>query len=564
MSSPLSTILVILWCLYLVSCQYDDSSQSAEIDGESVLATYPQQGTITVEELKKYLLTVPVGDRWSSEEPLGHYKSVIRRLVVNKQLLSEALLSTADKQSQYLLEKNNLLRTTYARSYLLNKGINFEPDEATLLAHYDDHKEEYILPEKRNVYHVFKSVQSADAESTLERIRQRIVTGESIKLLARKFSESESRYKDGFIGLVGKGIFPEDFDEVVFNLKENVPSEVISTKDGFHIFMVSDILSAQNYTFDQVKQKILQSIGLEYMVDVIQQNAISLGLPDNFMVVTSEQLAELLVKKDPLLPVFQAGDKRLSAGGLQYFISDWLSRTKTTKNMKDMVYLMLKQQAYSEVIYQHMLDNGMDIPKHDKEILDQSLEALLIKGFTQSKIRAYVNQNPERLKDYYDKNTMRFASPIKLNLQVLQIPKTAGINLMPMLENNTHDLNTGAATLLSLADKYQGSTLRQLGLQSVNDLATISPKFGEFTFTLEVSQHSAPFTDDNSYFIAHLIDKKPAKKRPLALVREQVLDAYINDNKTFIFAEISESLLQDLSFNEPILKTLIDQSAAIE
>ncbi len=545
----------------LCGCQQHSDDNAQEINTETTLARFSDNGTVTLGELQQYLLSLPINERWSEINPDDHYKRLLRKMAVRKQLLTEAKLIGADQEAVYLLKKRQMERAHFVRSFLSEQSIKNQPTQADLKRYYDEHIDQFTLPEKRNVYHIFKSNTTDDGVAVLENARQRIIGGESIKLLAQQLSESESRHKEGFIGLVSKGQYPADFDQVVFNLDGNVPSEVISTTNGHHVFYVSDILPEKRYGFVEVRQQMLKEVKHKFAVDLIKQSALTMGLPESFSMVDLEQMKMMLSKKDPQAILYQVGEQTLSLPEFQFTIKDWLGQAHTVKDLPEQMHLMLQQQAYSEVIYQHLLDTDFEPLQY--HVLNNQLDDLLMDQFVMTKIKAYVNERPELLKGYYDKNALRFSSPIQLNLTVLKVPIVAGENLMPVLEASIEDLNGGALSLDDLATRYNGK-IEYLGFKSASQLSVINKRLSQFVFQLETSQHSVPFTDGKHYSIAQLVAKRPAKLRPLSLVRELVLNAYIKDNKVSIFDEISAILLQTVSIDEQALARVIESTQALE
>lgn len=85
--------------------------------------------------------------------------------------------------------------------------------------------------------------QSALRQTRLEKIdsiREKIVAGANFAQMARHESQDPTSSKrGGSLGEVPRGRFGDKIDNVVFNLKPGELSEITSSPDGFHIFLVT-------------------------------------------------------------------------------------------------------------------------------------------------------------------------------------------------------------------------------------------------------------------------------------------------------------------------------------
>ena len=78
-----------------------------------------------------------------------------------------------------------------------------------------------------------------EAKSKLERIRERVLKGESFGLLAAQFSDDPgSSSKGGVYSNVKKGVMVAEFENAAFSLKTGDVSEIFETQYGFHFLQV--------------------------------------------------------------------------------------------------------------------------------------------------------------------------------------------------------------------------------------------------------------------------------------------------------------------------------------
>ncbi|MGB9677271.1 MAG: peptidylprolyl isomerase, partial [Candidatus Ratteibacteria bacterium] len=58
------------------------------------------------------------------------------------------------------------------------------------------------------------------------------------------------------LGWIGKDYMIKDFEDVAFKLKKGEVSEIVKTKFGYHIIKVEDIKSAEQKSYEDVKEDI--------------------------------------------------------------------------------------------------------------------------------------------------------------------------------------------------------------------------------------------------------------------------------------------------------------------
>ncbi|MDW8158383.1 MAG: peptidylprolyl isomerase [Bacteroidia bacterium] len=99
-----------------------------------------------------------------------------------------------------------------------------------------------FLPAEVEIAHIVMAPKPSEAskkvaKQKLEELRARIASGsDSFEMLAKVYSEDPgSAEQGGFLGEFSKGDMVPEFEEVLFNLKENELSSVFETPYGFHL-----------------------------------------------------------------------------------------------------------------------------------------------------------------------------------------------------------------------------------------------------------------------------------------------------------------------------------------
>ncbi|MFK8011138.1 MAG: peptidyl-prolyl cis-trans isomerase [Marinicellaceae bacterium] len=547
-------LLTSTFMFYLSGCQNSQENNATDIVSEtSVIAKY-ESNQLTVAELEQSILELSPSQRWTQSDHVSWLNSHIKNHIVHQQLLAEALLIGAQEEPKYKNLVHNMSRNAYAQQYMKNFSQDKEIDEEKIKNYYNENIDKYVMNEKRLVHHIFLN-KDKEAQEELASIRERNLNGESFVLLAEQSSESETRHNKGSLGFLQKGDMSEDFDSVVFQLEKNQPSEIISTANGLHIFYVADILPAKSYTIEQVKNSIQSQIFANLGVEVLKEKALMLNVPEVFTIVKPEELMQMNVNSQKRGLVLNVGDYKMTYNQMAFELNELKKETNMIiDHARQMQYI--QTIAYSEIIYQHMLQNDIKLIQADQ--LEIQKNKLLVNEYTKTRITSYLNNKPEIINQYYQSNVMRFATPVRLNLQRLVIPKNGNDNIMSLLESSIESLDNGEMSLDQLAEKYKGK-IYNLGWKNTNQLANIDKQILKYAFLLQVNEFSPPFTNESFYSILKLVDKKEPKAQELSQVRQQVVNDYIANNSAGIFSQISQELIADLDINQETIKNYIQQ-----
>ena len=145
-----------------------------------------------------------------------------------------------------------------------------------LQAYYDQHRDEYRVPEQVNVRQILiktplpgadgkvdqKGVE--EARSKADDALKQLKAGAKFEDLAKKFSEDPSGKTGGSIGWIRRGGFPvPEVDTAAFSLPKGGTSDVINAGYAFVILHIDDRQPAHMKTLDEVKDQIEPAIKRE-------------------------------------------------------------------------------------------------------------------------------------------------------------------------------------------------------------------------------------------------------------------------------------------------------------
>lgn len=152
----------------------------------------------------------------------------------------------------------------YVEEYLRQQGIA-DPDipEKEIREFYDGNPNSYYRKESIQVSHILiKLEENATPEEKekafkkAEDIRKEILAGADFGEMAKKYSECNSASGGGSLRYINRGYMPEEFDRVAFGLEKGKVSEVVETKFGYHIILVSDKIPEGITPYEEVRDFI--------------------------------------------------------------------------------------------------------------------------------------------------------------------------------------------------------------------------------------------------------------------------------------------------------------------
>jgi peptidyl-prolyl cis-trans isomerase D len=135
--------------------------------------------------------------------------------------------------------------------------------------YYDQHRDEYRVPEQVNVRHILiktplpgpdgkvdqKAVDAARAKA--DDVLKKVKAGDNFADLAKKYSDDPGSAKNGgSLSWIGKGRTVPEFEKAAFSLPKGGTSDLVQSSYGFHIIHVDDKQDAHVKSLDDVKAQI--------------------------------------------------------------------------------------------------------------------------------------------------------------------------------------------------------------------------------------------------------------------------------------------------------------------
>ena len=157
------------------------------------------------------------------------------------------------------------LRLRYLEISLDEIAAGVKADDDELRALFESEPERFVTPEKREVSHILVSVPSDAGEDDVARARERlaalkdrIAVGESFEDLARENSDDPgSAAAGGALGFIERGMMVPEFEEAAFALEPAQVSDPVRSGFGWHLVKVNSVQGSRGATFEEVRDQVL-------------------------------------------------------------------------------------------------------------------------------------------------------------------------------------------------------------------------------------------------------------------------------------------------------------------
>jgi len=169
----------------------------------------------------------------------------------------------------------NEMRQTVTKNLRIQKLVEQQlasvspPVNADIEAYYATHSEEFEMPERVDVRHIFIAVGPEDTQETkaqkmkqAEKIREQVTAsqGKDFEKVAAEVSDCPSKAKGGKLGILSRGQAVKPFEDAAFNQKVGEVGPVVETQFGYHVIEVLDHMDASKAPLSEVKEKIAQRL----------------------------------------------------------------------------------------------------------------------------------------------------------------------------------------------------------------------------------------------------------------------------------------------------------------
>ena len=402
------------------------------------------------------------------------------------------------------------------------------PDD--LQAYYDQHRDEFRVPEQVNVRHILIKTPlpgpdgkvdtkgAEEARKKAEDVLKQIKAGGNFAELSKKYSEDPGSAKNGgSLGWIGKGRTVPEFEKAAFSLPKGGTSDLVQSSYGFHIIHVDDKQDAHLKTLDEVKDQI-QSV-------IKQQKAAR----------AADSLASAL-----LTQARTAGlDKAAATRDLQVISTDFVSRTDSLAgigNSPEFMNAAFEQREKSP-------SDQVQLPQGVVVYEVTAIKPPATPTFEEIRSRVETEFKNERVAALLSQKTKELSDRAKAE----------------------HDLKKAA--------KEVGATVKTTDFVlpdgQVPDLGNLSGP-AAVIFSMKPGEISGPIENGNIGAVLSLLEKQEPSAQDFAAKKDQIRDSLLQGKQQELFGLFVQNLREQMQksgkikINEDEMKSLSRSQAPEE
>jgi parvulin-like peptidyl-prolyl isomerase len=452
----------------------------------------------------------------------------------------------------------------------------FPVKESEIEDYYREHEDEYQVPTRIRLRHIFFDATKAKTEAERARIRRRAEEArEDISSGRRDFIEvaaAESNIGAASAGEILGPIFlhtlVDPIQKALEGLKPGEISEIIETPHGFEILRLEEWDAAHVQSLEKSSDTIRSALERERLGTVYDEIISAYVAEKPF-----EYRAELL--DDPNAPadtvVADNGEITVTLAQFQKWV-DTARRSPGWEEGDSTREELLERMVEGEVLRREALRRGVNLtPGFQRRTLWYATKRLADQYARDEAARRVGEPSVEELREHYEKYRDVFATQPETELRAIYIkaepqdPESVasrGIARREALEKAkaVYEQAMAGADFAELAKSYSASPEAEGG--GLLPLAPKGPRGYVIDTTadeLEVGGISEPVKFKEGYLVIKKTGERPGEEQPFEEVREQVKKHYMSVHGKEKEAEVRQEALDEVgvTLNESVAERLL-------
>lgn len=513
-----------------------------------IVAVY-DGGVVSLEDVDAAILARPAEERVSREvSSRERLRDVIEDIVLER-LLFEAPVDEEELESRLAPQRKEALHRATVAAYLEDRLPDAAPPtDAEIREFFETHGDLRRREGRRLVHNIFLRTGGRsggmDLESTADEIRRRFAHGESFSVLAREFSDSESRHEGGLVGWLSRDRLSPDLAEVVFGLEENQISEPVVTPQGVHLFLVTDVVEPGMMEFEDLRPQITQRLQLEKREAAIERLVSHLPEIPGAFVARAEDLEALFRRGEATADVLKIGDYRLDVATLRGMVSQ--RGLAPGKNPGAVAGQLVESIARRERIFSAAQAEGLDGSPEVEEAVEGAMRATELSLRRRLVAERLVDADPEALESWFSENSNRYLTPLRLRISrlIMSFDPATARRTMAALEAFSQTSGVDLEGLEKQAERL-GGQVHDEGWMTLSELSAIRPVAAELASQLDAGELSAPYRTETTLQMLLVHQRQAPEAQPFTAVRARVRQDYLAAHGSELYGDWARRALED-------------------
>jgi peptidyl-prolyl cis-trans isomerase C len=231
---------------------------------------------VTKADFDAELARIPEADQMEFLLSRKRIAQMVENILINRVMATEALELNVDQDQKVKDEIRNQTEKVLAkyRGQHLMKSVEQRDFTAAAREIYLTEPAKTTRPAQYRAWHVLVATGIRDkglARARAAEVREKVLKGESLELLAREYSDDPSvSQKGGELDMVAADKFETNFANALKRMKPGDVSDIVETRYGFHVIYLVELLPEKRYTFEEAKPQLLSEARDNYLKSVFE------------------------------------------------------------------------------------------------------------------------------------------------------------------------------------------------------------------------------------------------------------------------------------------------------
>jgi parvulin-like peptidyl-prolyl isomerase len=429
-----------------------------------------------------------------------------------------------------------------------------EVTEEEILALFEERRETLQRPASLTLWNLFRRHRNTekpeDTTAFLLEIKARVEAGETFQSLARQFSDSETRLRDGLVGRVSEGDLPARLEEIAFDLDTGQVSQPIPVRGGAVLLYIRDPQPRAEPEFNDMRQMLRAELQAESFRDRVRERLEGEELPRGSTVLEDDALVTMVATGEGSEIVLEIGDQQLSVTELREMAR--FSDGQPSAGQREILTRIYHELVESERLYLDILtaDDPLATAARDEAVdhlREETVGALLTEALEQA-VAARVDGDAEALRQYFEDNEHHYQSRLRFRLRLWSQPFGPDPPAqLAAMERARESLTTDERTLDDVVDELAGE-IQDLGWRELDSLSELPGKAQSLLLQTDPGGYTVPYQQDEVLYLIELTERSEPKRLAYDEVAGQVRDDYIMRFGQRLTREVMEIRLTEADF----------------
>jgi parvulin-like peptidyl-prolyl isomerase len=394
----------------------------------------------------------------------------------------------------------------------------------------------------------------------VEAVRERLLAGADFEELARRESDSQTRFRGGLIGWVRPGDMVPEVEKVALALEPGELSPVLATEDGFTVLRCEEVEEERRPPLEEVRARIEKQLRQERMTELWREfeegaRAIPLDLAAARGAGSGDPKAGDRVVAE--LP----GDRRLTAAEVAALLQVRGIRRAAGELREERLESIVRGLIEQILAADRARALGLDQTPETRALRHWSRVATLSTEWMKAELRErFVPLDDEEIRAYFEAHRKRFERPAQTRLGVILIPVAERAELPRLFrhaESVVAKIRDGALSFEEAARRYSQHPSAEnggdAGWLSRTQIAAMGPNVLTTVDGLEAGEMSGlvqqpeGVTGASNLWIVRRIESRPAALLDFEEAATAAENALGNERTRALQAQIQREVISRLN-----------------